>query len=601
MTAALLTFDSTTISGSRRLSLNCCPHFLAVFQIERFIRMGIPPSLRARVWKCVLTSDNPKDSRVFNYQTCLSEVRGPLVDLGVSEYGILSAITTLSETQNELDLNHQQSSSSSHYSLDDITLFRQIALDLQRSFPTHRSLMGDRPEAIEGQAKLFRVLIAYARYNPSVGYSQGMSYITAVLLMQLAEEEEAFWALAALLDKPKYLADLFDLKLTGVQHQVKVFDQLLKHRKPQLSTHLESMGVLSVHYVTPWFLTLFTSLPCWDSVLAVWDLIILHGLPAVFRIALTIIDLLEHRLIDQNDEGAVLPLLLRVPVDIAQYNVLVPALWNTEIQDWELKCMNNLVLDESHQGPKADESNKPVAALTSQNKAATGKENVSSPLEGTKTTEKGAKSVLKRVIHLAQRYFLEPMGRQQAEGTNSQTGTERTSIQKSPAAERLSRSKTLASVTEARRKSRRRSKQRIGAHVPAVDISSVDDTTVAVGAAAGSANAERPEQMMSPVGESVGKVAHRRGNHSIAQQVRVKSLRLLRNTKSPLTKSPPSSSVLPPSLRSTTLPPSFSHSVSNPQPSTAHRRESRTAFVRELSSRHQSSAPFRNVRESKLI
>lgn len=44
-----------------------------------------------------------------------------------------------------------------------------------------------------------------------------MSHIAAVLLMQLEEEEEeeeAFWALAALLDQPKYLAELFDLTLT---------------------------------------------------------------------------------------------------------------------------------------------------------------------------------------------------------------------------------------------------------------------------------------------------------------------------------------------------------------------------------------------------
>lgn len=41
----------------------------------------------------------------------------------------------------------------------------------------------------------------------------GMSYIAAVLLMQFGEEE-AFWALTALLDKPKYLAELFDLNLT---------------------------------------------------------------------------------------------------------------------------------------------------------------------------------------------------------------------------------------------------------------------------------------------------------------------------------------------------------------------------------------------------
>lgn len=37
----------------------------------------------------------------------------------------------------------------------------------------------------------------------------------------------------------------------------------------------------------------------------------------------------------------------------AQYTVLVPALWATEAQDWELKCMNSLVLDDGHHGPKA--------------------------------------------------------------------------------------------------------------------------------------------------------------------------------------------------------------------------------------------------------
>ncbi|XP_047238667.1 TBC1 domain family member whacked isoform X2 [Girardinichthys multiradiatus] len=180
-----------------------------------------------------------RESSDFNYQMCLSEVREPLVDLGISEYGILSAISTLSDTQNDLGLNQQQPSSSSEpfYSIDEITLFRQIALDLQRSFPNHWSLMGQSPEAIEGQAKLFRVLIAYAKYNPQIGYSQGMSYIAAVLLMQLGEEE-AFWALTALLDKPRYLAELFDLSLTKVQHQVKVFDQFLKNRKAQLSKYL---------------------------------------------------------------------------------------------------------------------------------------------------------------------------------------------------------------------------------------------------------------------------------------------------------------------------------------------------------------------------
>ncbi|GAA6097880.1 uncharacterized protein si:ch211-266k8.4, partial [Tachysurus ichikawai] len=243
--------------------------FICKNQIERYIRIGIPPALRGRVWKCLLDIETVRGASGFSYKVCLSEIRKPLVDLGVSEYSIISAISILGERENQLG-------SAAAGSLGvDVPLFRQIALDLQRSFPTHRSLMGDTPEAIEGQAKLFRVLTAYARYNPQIGYSQGMSYIAAVLLMLLAEEE-AFWALVVLLEKPKYLSELFDSSLKKIQHHALVFQQLLKHRKPQVFQHLEKLGVSSVHFIMQWFLTLFTSLPCWDSVLAIWDLFLLH-------------------------------------------------------------------------------------------------------------------------------------------------------------------------------------------------------------------------------------------------------------------------------------------------------------------------------------
>ncbi|XP_068579540.1 carabin [Cebidichthys violaceus] len=575
--------------------------FICKSQIERFIRMGVPPSLRGRVWKCLLATDGLRETSDFSYQKCLLEVRVPLVDLGVSEYGILSAIATLSDTQNHLGLNHGQPSGSPEprYSVDDVTLFRQIALDLQRSFPTHRSLMGDSPEAIEGQAKLFRVLIAYAKYSPRVGYSQGMSYLAAVLLMQLGEEE-AFWALTALLDKPKYLSELFDLSLTKVQHQAKAFDQFLKHRKPQLSQHLEAVGVSSVHFVMPWFLTLFTSLPCWDSVLAVWDLIILHGLSAVFRTALTIVELLEPRLMDLNDEGAVLPLLLRVPVDVAQYAVLIPALWNTEVQDWELKCMNSLVLDENLQGQEPCQN--PKATLPTQVSGGSEEENAPTPAGGEKTAETesvaGAKSVLTRVMRLAQRYLLDPMGRQRAEAKGSQT--QATPRQRGPAPGRVFRSRTSSSLTQAQIRSRRRSQQRGVAQQPVVQGSGDVTVTDTAGRSDGS------ESTLKRTGTGpFGKAAGRRSNRVLVQPDRLKSLRLLRGGKKTPSQTPPSSSVLPPSLRSSTLPPSSSVVPSPPPSSSADQREwrdtPRTALIKELSSRHQTSVPFRNTRESQLI
>ncbi|TRY54522.1 hypothetical protein DNTS_033390 [Danionella cerebrum] len=363
--------------------------FLCRNQIERFIRIGIPPAIRGRVWKSLLNIESLRSGTSFDYETCQAEIRRPLVDLGVSEYSIISSIDSLMDTENEI-----RSGQAPKIPCTDLTLFKQITLDLRRSFPTHRTLMGDLPEAIEGQAKLFRVLSAFARYNPQVGYTQGMSYIAAVLLMILSEEE-AFWALVALLEKPKFLSELFDSSLKKIQHQA-----------------LEALGVSSVHFIMQWFLTLFTALPCWDSVLAIWDLILLQGLRAMFRTGLTIIQLLESRIMNMSEEAAVLPVLLRVPVDVSQHCVLIPALWSTDVQDWEINCMNNLVLDEAASGQeevrvKQESSNAGSSSLTDGPKDVEPSHELVRKSSRREAPGSGPKNVFTRLLKVAQHYFLE--------------------------------------------------------------------------------------------------------------------------------------------------------------------------------------------------
>ncbi|KAL4589144.1 hypothetical protein LXL04_002048 [Taraxacum kok-saghyz] len=62
----------------------------------------------------------------------------------------------------------------------------QIEKDLPRTFPGHPALDDD------GRNALRRLLTAYARHNPSVGYCQAMNFFAGLLLL-LMPEENAFW------------------------------------------------------------------------------------------------------------------------------------------------------------------------------------------------------------------------------------------------------------------------------------------------------------------------------------------------------------------------------------------------------------------------
>ncbi|XP_059829983.1 carabin [Hypanus sabinus] len=319
-------------------------------KIHSFIESGVPTKLRGQLWKCLLGSDGVKQISTHTYQDYVQDLRSRLAVLGVNEYGVQMAVSTLASAQRvwaEMDGGTRNLSPDQHPEVK-IEILRQIVLDVERSFPTHCSLMGRSPEAKEGQARLFRILSAYAEYNPQIGYCQGMSYIAAMLLMNM-QEEDAFWALVVLLETPKYLAGFYEHSLDTIQRYAKIFEQLLKHRMPCLWQHMENLKVAPLLFITTWFLTLFTSLPCWDTVLAIWDLIILDGINIIFSTGLCILQLLEPRLLAMSDVSLLLPTLLRIPVDVSRYSTLIPALWMTKVYNWELDCMQCVVLEEEEE------------------------------------------------------------------------------------------------------------------------------------------------------------------------------------------------------------------------------------------------------------
>lgn len=76
-----------------------------------------------------------------------------------------------------------------------------ILQDIPRTYTTH-VLFFDETCAM--RQTLFNVLVTYSTAVPAVGYCQGMSYLVGALLMHMPEED-AFWALYALLSSKTHL------------------------------------------------------------------------------------------------------------------------------------------------------------------------------------------------------------------------------------------------------------------------------------------------------------------------------------------------------------------------------------------------------------
>ncbi|XP_077566028.1 USP6 N-terminal-like protein [Stigmatopora nigra] len=179
---------------------------------------------------------------------------------------------------------------------------RQIDLDVNRTYRDHIMFM-DRYDV--KQQALFHVLTAYSVYNMEVGYCQGMSQITALLLIYM-NEEDAFWALVTLLSGRKHAMHGFFVpgfpKLLRFQEH---HDRILKEKLPKLKRHLDSQEVLSSLYTMKWFFQCFLDRTPFTLTLRIWDIYILEGERILPAMSYTILKLHKKRLMNLSMEELV--------------------------------------------------------------------------------------------------------------------------------------------------------------------------------------------------------------------------------------------------------------------------------------------------------
>eukprot|EP00953_Heterococcus_sp_UTEX-ZZ885_P029953 15856-Heterococcus_DN1.PRE.2 len=109
-----------------------------------------------------------------------------------------------------------------------------IEEDIPRTMFDHE--MFCKHSRLRGHGKLRRVLLAYGRYDREVQYCQGINYIAALFLLYMPEEE-AFWMLVAVMQRPG--APLRELFLPG----------MLKAREIRICMHIHGLLHASLRHL----------------------------------------------------------------------------------------------------------------------------------------------------------------------------------------------------------------------------------------------------------------------------------------------------------------------------------------------------------------
>lgn len=198
---------------------------------------------------------------------------------------------------------------------DETEAMVQIDLDLHRTMPYNVFFGGKGP----GITKLRRVLVAFSRRNPEVGYCQGMNLIAAILLLTYATEENAFWSLVSMVENilPE---GYFSSPLLTARADQRVLCIYFKQFMPKLFEHVISIGVEIEIITFDWFLSCFTDVLPPEVLFRVWDVFLcIEGEVYLFKVALSLFKIHESELFSINsasDMYAFMKGLMNHPIQV---------------------------------------------------------------------------------------------------------------------------------------------------------------------------------------------------------------------------------------------------------------------------------------------
>nr|XP_020664641.1 TBC1 domain family member 2A [Pogona vitticeps] len=225
-------------------------------ELKSLLRCGIPVEHRQRVWRWIVSHRVQHIRSPGHYQNLLKKCEGA---------------------------DHPAS--------------RQIELDLPRTLTNNKHFILPTSHLLP---KLRRILLAFSRQNPTIGYCQGLNRLAAIALLVLEDEENAFWCLVHIVEN-LMPPDYYSNTLIGSQVDQRVFKDFLSMKLPRLTAHLEQHQIDLALVTFNWFLVVFVDSLVSDILFRVWDAFLYEGTKVIFRYALAIFKYNEEAILRIQD------------------------------------------------------------------------------------------------------------------------------------------------------------------------------------------------------------------------------------------------------------------------------------------------------------
>lgn len=299
-------------------------------ELSRAIASGIPAAIRGVVWQVL--ADSKSDDLEGLYRTLKTRGGAEGADKALPEKPL-----PLPRTDSEVSASHTEkesttssrssihSTTSSNHAASSVTtppasvegntadLQHKLLLEkqkresaaLQKLEKVIKKDLGSRTsyskytQSAGLQDGLFGVCKAYALFDTTVGYAQGINFIAMPLLFHMPEEE-AFTLLVRMMHHYQ-LRTLFEPEMPGLHLRLYQFERLLEDHSPALYCHLKRRHVAPQLYATQWFLTLFAYRFPLQLVLRVYDLLFSEGLTAILKFGIVLMQKNKEALLQMKD------------------------------------------------------------------------------------------------------------------------------------------------------------------------------------------------------------------------------------------------------------------------------------------------------------